>query len=289
MTEVAAPSSLKPLSLVKASGFKAIPHLESSSLMQSHPKGIRLSDKKPNVVVGPNGSGKSSLLKALAMRTMSELTGLTELDSAYVKFGSEAEALWKISRWPEAQAQFLPGLECDAPVARALYYRPSLIPGDERCATTAMMTGYFESARTYLRNTENKSSGQACQAQLEQLLKTLEGGELPAPRKPEHWQHWPESPDKYPDDQALQRRALVAISENAGSARPLVLMDEPEQSLDARAELELWARIASTDCSKLQLVVATHSLYPLLHPKKFKLIEAVPGYVAATLKLLNAA
>jgi predicted ATPase len=63
-------------------------------------------------------------------------------------------------------------------------------------------------------------------------------------------------------------------------------MDEPEQSLDALAELVLWRQIAAADMSKMQVIVATHSLYPLMHPEKFNIIEAVPGYSESVMQLL---
>lgn len=285
MSKSAAPG----LRCVRANGFAAVPYLETSLLMTSQAGSVRLSTKKPNVIVGPNGAGKSAFLKALALRTLSELKGVTELDSRYLKYGSEAEAFWAISRWPR-EARFLPGLECDTRNARALYYRPELIPGDERCATTAMMCGYFESARAYMRRTEKKSSGQACRAQLETVGATLKTGLLPAAGRPENWsyptQPKKEAPSGYPDDRELQVRALQELVVEQPGAIPLVLLDEPEQSLDTRAELQLWADIAAVDCEKLQVIVATHSLYPLLNPKRFNIIEAEPGYAAAVRALL---
>jgi predicted ATPase len=64
------------------------------------------------------------------------------------------------------------------------------------------------------------------------------------------------------------------------------MMDEPEQSLDAKAEMLLWGQIAKADCDKVQVIVATHSLYPLMHPELFHLIEAVPGYAQEVRKLM---
>lgn len=284
-------TTLRGLRVVRAHNFQAVPYLEASSLMQSHPKGVKLSTKKPTVIVGPNGAGKSAFLKALALRSLSEIKGLTELDSRYFRYGKDGEALWSISRWPR-EARFLPGLECDTRNARAMYYRPELIPGNEKCATTAMMCGYFNSAREYMARTEHKSAGQACRAQLAAVVTALRTGSLPAAGRPENWSH-PTTPAKKPppgfqDDQALQVGALQELAREQPGALPLVLLDEPEQSLDTRAELHLWADIASVDCGKLQVIVATHSLYPLLHPKKFHIIEATPGYAQEVRDLVGA-
>lgn len=290
-------TKVKPgLTLVKAQGFKAVPYLETSELMRSHPQGVRLSTRKPNVIVGPNGAGKSALLRALALRTLSVRKGLTELDQHYVRYGAEAEKFWSIQTcwdkgplWGERQATFLPGLTAQTHNAPALYYRPGHIPGEERCATTAMMTGYFDSAREFMAKTEKKSSGQAHRALLERLMQTLERGELPAPAVPERWGRGLSprvSKGARLDDQDLQHNALLELVTPEAGALALVLMDEPEQSLDARAELQLWRTIAAVDCSRLQVVVATHSLYPLLNPHRFNLIEATPGYIEEVRALL---
>jgi predicted ATPase len=64
-------------------------------------------------------------------------------------------------------------------------------------------------------------------------------------------------------------------------------MDEPEQSLDAWASATLWSRIAEADCAKVQIVVATHSWYPILHPEAFNIIEAVPGFLEEVRSLIQ--
>ena len=80
---------------------------------------------------------------------------------------------------------------------------------------------------------------------------------------------------------------LKKLFQPAETAVPLILMDEPEQSLDARAEGSLWAAIANADCSTMQIIVATHSLYPMLNKDKFNIIETETGFVAEVRRLLG--
>jgi len=66
----------------------------------------------------------------------------------------------------------------------------------------------------------------------------------------------------------------------------MILMDEPEQSLDVKAEAQLWSSLSKADCAKMQIIVATHSMYPLLHKDNFNLIEAEDGFVDEVLALM---
>ena len=263
--------------------FKAVPHLETSLLMQAHPEGVKFSQEKPNVVVGPNGAGKSALLKALSLETLTHFTASSSFDDKYT--GLDSKELWEQvgGKWWSNEYTFLPGLQCDSDKAPALFYRPGHIPGNYEGVTHAMMCGYFEQARSYGELTDDKSSGQQAQALLENIRGVFEGDFAglgygyanwrfgKKPRELERGQHHCDF-----DYQAETLRQLYGSP--ATDARPVVLMDEPEQSLDARAEALLWNLIAKVDCSRVQVIVATHSVYPLVHPEKFNLIEAVPGY-----------
>jgi predicted ATP-dependent endonuclease of OLD family len=281
---------------VNASNFRTVAHLETSSLMQSHPKGISFSTTQPNVIVGPNGSGKSALLESLAIQTLSWFSGRSTLDDGYT-VGRESDAMWHKERPYGSDFTFLKGLEITTDNAPALFYRPNHIPGNDDSVTAAMMCGYFEEAKAYGLKTRNKSSGQKSLAVLESVRDLLTAE---TPRLAVHYNNWRAGKEhkdlsvreagdwmNRPSDWNYRAEILKkSVADVAPSAVPLVLMDEPEQSLDARAELALWREIERCHCAQLQVIVATHSLYPLLNPQAFHFIESEPGYIASVRALI---
>jgi predicted ATP-dependent endonuclease of OLD family len=82
----------------------------------------------------------------------------------------------------------------------------------------------------------------------------------------------------------IENAFIDAYKDASDTGMPLVIMDEPEQSLDAVAELQLWIAISN---AKTQVIVATHSLFPFLRPDDFNIIEAVPGYCTVAQSALN--
>lgn len=273
---------LTMIKTLSAKDFKAVPYLETSSLMVSHPRGLKFSTTKPNVIIGPNGSGKSALLSTLALQTLSYFTGESSFDGNFIsdEYWSKSSYGWSVRH------DYLPGLICDTDNAPALYYRPGHIPGNECGITHAMMCGYFDEAKAYARLVENRSSGQQSQSLLEKLELALTGESSELSFKHANWGYGKalrEIDDSrgriYVSDRDHQAEALKKIyGATVPGAMPVLLMDEPEQSLDARAEAVLWKKIREVDVGRVQVIVASHSLYPLLHPKAFNLIEAVPGY-----------
>lgn len=281
--------------------FKAIAYLETSELMRTHGGTLKFSQKKPNVIVGPNGAGKTALLDALAIRGLAYFNGVSTLDQKYVMSG-QSDAWWtKKTQWSN-DYMFLEGFNCETDHAPVLYYRPGHIPGNERCITTAMMTGYFDAAKAYASATEYKSSGQACQAMLDKILAALGGKGLPTDYATANWRYGtdaidmsklrsmsPHSGDYYKAERLKMFLGMVqpepdivlkVMKDNkvTGVKLPVIIMDEPEQSLDAMAEAQLWQAISNVDCQRSQVIVATHSVFPILHPEKFNLIEARPGF-----------
>lgn len=273
-----------------SSAFKAIPYLPGSSLWQATGGKLEFARDKPNVIVGPNGSGKTALMTLLSLKTLTHFTGYSALDDGYTR-GRNADDWWSEQQW-RTPAEFLPGAIFDTDLAPALFYRPQHLAGNEKCVTTAMMLGYFNEARAYGEAVEEKSSGQGCQVLLQRILRSLRepmdgldyaranwsGGEKPreldSTRFVGQW-----------DYRAERLKADYVAGRREGDI-PLILMDEPEQSLDARAELELWQAIAKADCASRQIIVATHSLYPILNPEHFNIIEAELGYLASVQEML---
>lgn len=271
--------------------FTAVPYLQGSLLMQHHPEGVAFSEERPTVLVGPNGSGKSALLQALALRTLSYLSGRSCLDRHYLT-GTDCREWWSQEHSWRREYTYLKGLECDTGGAPALYYRPQHIPGNEAQIVSAMMTGYMEQARAYAQAVDKRSSGQAAQALLEQLLSALQEGWRPKQLEQVNWSHGagPKDPSKLSHPMPWDYQAEVLKQQvDLGSKLPtLVLMDEPEQSLDALAQLKLWQALERVNPAKVQVVVASHSLYPLLHPERFHLVETVPGYIESVYALQGA-
>ena len=274
---------------LRSKGFKAVAHLETSQLMQAHPKGLSFSTTKPNVIVGPNGAGKSAAVTAMSLVTLSNFTGVSSFDDHYV-VGRDSDDLWSRERSWGHDYEFLKGLEVDTDDAPAFYFRPGHIPGNEADVTHAMMTGYWEDASAYARLTERKSSGQQGQALLERIHGVLRGESTPK-RTRVNWRFGdtPADLDRPAYASSFDYQANVLLKRFGGASEatlPLVLMDEPEQSLDAKAEMQLWSAIASADCTKVQVIAASHSVYPLLHPERFNIIEAVKGYASEVKALL---
>jgi predicted ATP-dependent endonuclease of OLD family len=273
--------------------FAGVPYLETSLLMKNHRKGVQFSTEKPNVIVGPNGAGKSALLTALTLKMLCYFTSESSLDNNYV-IGNDERRFWSKERTWRTDFEFLPGLTCDFDGAPALYYRPGHIPGNDDSVTAAMMCGYSDEARAYWEATDKKSSGQQSQALQEKLRAALSGEILPTAFQHKNWRFGKNpidfratNPGRFVCDFEYKAEVLKNLySAVPESAKPSLILDEPEQSLDAKAELVLWKQIAKADCSKVQPIVATHSLYPLMHPEDFHLIEAVPGYIEDVRKLM---
>jgi predicted ATPase len=286
---------------VLAKDFGAVPYLETSQLMKNHKKGVEFSLEKPNVIIGPMGAGKSAMMKTLALHTLSFTVGMSAFDDKYVEKLSHIDDLWKEgdsykdydeeagSRW-----KYLHGLAGEFDVAPAVFYRPGALPGDNSDLSYAFCDGYSEEVRSYDKLTKDKSSGQRNQALLQQFLSALEGK---LPSKAYQFVNWSYGTARASRDQMrarghampweLQAEVLKArYLEAAEKGIPCVLADEPEQSLDAKGQAQLWHKIAAADPSKVQVIVATHSLYPILHPEQFNIIEAVPGYAAEVRAML---
>ncbi len=268
--------------------FKAVDYLPHVKLMETHGSIIELSVTKPNVLVGPNGSGKSAFLRTLSLLTLSNLTGVTSLSDRYVSFNTK---LWDLDGKSYSKNWlFLEGLTFEGALNPTYYYRPGFIPNEERCLTTALMCGYEKEARKIEELTNKFSSGQAAKNMLSHLFELLYE---PKERSSTHstWRY-PTQSDKfkfqrgYVGDTEGQALALVRHHELFETKHRLIIMDEPEQSLDAYQQALLWEHLRAVDCSETQLVIATHSAHPLLQADRFNLIETVPSYIQTARELL---
>lgn len=268
-------------------GFTAVPYLEGSRLMQSHPSGITFAQDKPTVLVGPNGSGKSALLTTLAIRHLAYFTGESTFDRHYVDDFGDSKAWWTCTHAWRRDYRFLQGLTCDTDNGPVLYYRPRHVPGNEASGTHALMMGYATEARAYMSATDRRSSGEGNRARLERTLSVLQGA-IGLSYAQRDWRYGFEARDLSLRREWIGEDTYKAevLKELYSTQSPLntVLLDEPEQSLDAVEDIKLWKSI---ETSSAQVIVATHSLYPLLHADRFQMIETVPGYVERVLQLVR--
>jgi predicted ATPase len=240
-----------------------------TDLLTTHSNKVSFSNDKINVLIGPNGSGKSTVIRHLAVRYLCLDRGYTSLDRgiserAYGSYFTE-------ERW--RKATFMPGIDVDTANCIALYWAPGMKYGGWEMDTAAMMSGYSDEAKLRWEHTRKKSSGQGIQNQLEHHMEVIEGK-----RKLEFKQKLDYYITQYHDEKL---KAITPLFNDWEKTKTIVLLDEPEQSLDMSKEIDFWDRLLNVDTGEIQMVIATHSLYPLISPKfkdKFNYIETVAGY-----------
>ena len=275
---------------IKVNDFKGVPYLETSQLMTEAEGQLIFSTTKPNVIVGPNGAGKSSLMKTLAMHTLSYELGYSNFDAKVVR-DLDYDDMWQSTIWGQ-KWEYMPGCNVTSDMGPALYYEPSVIPGHDTSIAAAMMCGYFDQAKAYGGLIKNKSSGQGSMAVLQRITECLRGQPTSNAFTYENWSFGVDpielDRDRYIGPWDYKAEVLKKLYGHHGAETKMtVLLDEPERSLDAINEINLWKLIQGADSSKVQIIVATHSLYPFMNSDKFHIIEAVPNYVRDVKKVLG--
>lgn len=272
--------------------FTAVPHLMGTSLMKHNKGTITLSTEKINILVGPNGSGKSSFINALTLRYLADLTGRSEFRSHYLgKTGYECcwSLVDKARGWSREWA-YMDGMQVSGDDGAVHYYRPLHVPGNETSATHAMCAGFFEQGKSFHQAIKDKSDGQMRKTLLNRITQVSTSAD--AAKFSVAWPYGPhdERRDLPYGAQQWEARAehLKAMFSPKPDARPLLILDEPEQSLDLLEQAQMWQSLKSIDLSKCQVLVSTHSIHPLLNPEGFSFIEGDEGYLSKAISMVTA-
>ena len=249
----------------------------NSTLYTSNKGVIPLSTDKINVLVGPAGSGKSVFLRLLAAASHCLLEGQSTSSARHIRSSTMTPYWGKVAdRYGYGTTEhFLPGVSLAGSIRKAVYYCPKFLPGLESELAHSMCMGYH--VKPLIPHLHNVSEGQFASFWLKTLTeRVLDPGVPTLPSIPEH-QRYVEN-----DHLSVKWEKLFNTDE-----RVLILMDEPETSLDAVQQLQLWNSLIRFNAEGHQVVMATHQFKPFLQHPQFNFIEATPDYIQDASVLLN--
>ena len=236
---------------------------------------------KINVLVGENGSGKSSLLATIAKKLLAYNYGHTRLDDRLLRFADEYWQKDDPERW-YSEDLFMPDvtIESSSPLF-CTYVAADWSPCDSPNFAYALCTGLEKEAKRHYHRVENFSSGQGMSNVIANTL------ELIAKRSPEIDLKEVEWHLKERDRTHMSKRAftLREVLPPAGS-NIVALFDEPERTLDLTAQFAFWRLLSqAAKLSHVQIIVATHSIIPLMSPDNFNFVEMNDGYTKRLLDI----
>ena len=253
--------------------FAYMPWLANTALLKKHPNGLKFSKEKINILFCPNGAGKSSLLHAIAKRklccdvgyptTNEREWGMRNLDKQWVKSSQD---------WWEKKEDYMPGITLHGDDnGSCFYFSQNFVPGGEFSLTHAMILGYSKEAKSLGKILDEKSSGQQTKGMFERFMAHVNDASHDQALAFE-----PYCKDSYFEQ---QERTIRELFKDHTPNRKVVLLDEPECSLDLSNQLDVWAAIAAIDLSAHQVIVATHSIYPLINPERFNFVTSDKKYL----------
>lgn len=224
-------------------------------------KGRERIEFKPglNLVYGPNGSGKSTLFTAIARmlcchqggRQLVTLDALRELGVGYGK------------------PDILDGAKPVHDGSPVMHFDPGMAVG----LVGGMAAFDWDFSDEGFRNCMFKgSAGQTTVMRLDTVVNAMHHGK------------WPELAWKVKDKPEGLASFLAGSFDKVG---PTVLLDEPSRSLDLRMELGLWKLIDRAVANGVQVIVATHSVIPILREHPGHIIETQDGFLAQVQEMLG--
>lgn len=221
-------------------------------------KGLTRMDFKPglNAIYGPNGSGKSTLLMTIAKMLCCHQGGRQVVTG---------ESLREIGH----KAPFKDGVLPDHDGSPIIYFDPGAAVGLFG-GMAAFDDDFFMEG---VQNAVMKgSSGQTTAFRMQPVLGAILEGKWSSVE-------WKVAKDRHD--------WLAKLLEGTGHKEcPTLLLDEPSRSLDLRSELGLWRVINKAVKDGVQVIVATHAVFPLNRPG-VNFIETAPGYVKQTRRDLD--
>ena len=219
-------------------------------------KDIETLEFKPglNCLYGPNGSGKSTILAAIAKMLCCHQGGRQKVTGEAVREVYTHEGLRD-------------GVLPDHDGSPIMYFDPGAAVG-----LIGGMAGFdpdimFEGAQNC---TFHGSSGQITGQRMMPVLDAILKGK------------WPTQVEWTAHNHEGRYDWLGTFLKGTGDKTcPTLLLDEPSRSLDLRSELGLWRIIDKAVQSGVQVIVATHAVFPLNRPD-VNFIETVPNYLKHT-------
>lgn len=231
---------------------------------------------KINVLVGENGSGKSSLLATIAKKLLAYNYGHTRLDDRLIRFADEYWQKEDPDRWYSDDV-FMPDvtLETSADIF-GTYVSSDWTPCDAADWAHAVCYGLGDEATDHFKRVQEFSSGQGMHNVITHCF------ELMSKPSPEH--RFDKNIKWYLEDKdrnthlAKRAQSLASLLPKAGS-NIVALFDEPERPLDVAAQVLFWKNLNKlAKLPHVQIIIATHSVIPLMSPDNFNFVEMNAGY-----------
>jgi hypothetical protein len=128
------------------------------------------------------------------------------------------------------------------------------------------------------------SSGQYRASKLNKVLNMVKVG--PPQYKKEDFGNFPAKDDKIYSQREFQFWNYInkLYTENFGTGKNTILLDEPERSLSHLKQKEFFFKVLPEELKNYQVIIATHSIYAAFTPNA-NIIEMEDGYIAG---LINA-
>lgn len=222
--------------------WKDVPNLKAITELEFKP-GL-------NAIYGPNGSGKSTILSVLAKTLCCHQGG------RQVVTGHAISDLRSYEGWND-------GIKIDHDGSPTMYFDPGAAVG-----LIGGMAGFdYDFICEGGDNATFKgSSGQTTARRMWSTLHSMIDNTFPEIK-------WKVDKDEY-----IQK----ILSGTGPRECPTVLLDEPSRSLDLWSELGFWRIVDKAVAAGIQVIVVTHSVFPLNRGSSVNYIETVDEYISHT-------